>query len=230
MMMPVPSGPPAPARSVPGVVPRTVPRSPTGSVPGIVPRVPPEAPAPAAEREARAPGPVPPVVPRIGVDHRAPRSEHRGDVLGFHPHLVAHDHDVVKRRVVGRHVVEGRTVAGIDVARRHLVGRRLESAQAARVSAFIVVGQHALVRICVRRAVFVIAILRGSGLRLGDPRLPFGPAGFGGSALRLGLGLLPAGDLRAVMHGVEIVGSIPRRGVVSRRAACEACGQDDGSE
>ena len=57
------------------------------------------------------------------------------------------------------------------------------------------------------------------------------PAAVSGAlALRLGLGLLPAGDLRAVMHGVEIVGSIPRRGVVSRRAACEACGQDDGSE
>ena len=225
----VPSGPPAPSGMVPGIVPRAVPRSPR-AVPGIVPRIPSEAPAPAADREAGPPRTVPAPVPRIAVDHRSPRSEHRRNVLGFDPHLVARDHDVVERRIIGRSVAERAAVTRVEVARRHLVARRLEAAQTARIGAFVVVGQHALIGIRIRSLIFVIVVLGSRGLRLGDLRLPFGPAGFGGSTLRLGLGLLPAGDLRLVMHGVEVVGGISRRSVICRRAAGQTGGEQDGSD
>ena len=210
----VPSGPPAPS----------------GPVPGIVPRIPSETPSPAADREAGPPRTVPAPVPRIAVDHRSPRAEHRRNVLGLNPYLVARDHDVVERRIISRSVVERAAVTCVEIARRHFIARRLEAAQTARIGAFVVVGQHALVRIRIRSLVFVIVILGSRGLRLGDLRLPFGPAGFGGSTLRLGLGLLPAGDLRLVMHGVKVVGGVPRRGVICRRAAGQTGGQQDGSD
>ena len=223
--MVMPTGPPAPAGSPPGIVPRAVPPC----VPGPVPGVPAEAPAPAADRERRPPRPAPAVIPRIEQHDRSPpRSEHRSDVLGLDPHLVTHDDDVVESRIVGRGIGEGRTVAGIDVARRHPVGRRLEAPQAARIGALVVIGQDALVRIRIGTPVFVVVIFCRSGLGLGDPGLPLGSARLGFSLLGFGLGLLFACDLRAVVLNIQVVAGIPRRGVICRRAACETRSRDDG--
>ena len=57
-----------------------------------------------------APTPIwicPIVVPRIGRHyHSAPRAEHRGYIFRLDPYLVARDHDVVERRVIGRRIEE----------------------------------------------------------------------------------------------------------------------------
>ncbi len=213
--MTVPAGPP----------PRVVPR--------IVPCVPAEAPAPAADREAGPEGVVgivvPAVVPRA-VGRAAPRAEHRGDVLGFDPHFVARDDDVVEGRIVGRGVGEGAAVAEVEVTRRHAVGGRLEAAQAACVGAFVVVGQDAPVGIRLRGAVFVVFSLRGRGLRFGQPCLPLGLAGLGGDSLGFGLGLLPAGDLRLVVDGVEVIRSISRACPVGRRTSRRAGDEQQASD
>ena len=227
MRVAVPAGTPAPRRPppriVPGAVPRTVPRA----VPGTVPRVPAETPAPTADREGQS-GRTPAVIPRIEEDDGPPpRTEHGGNVFGLDPHLVAHHDHVIEGRIVGGNVIERPAVTGVDIARGHVVRRRLEAAQPAGIGALVIVGQHAPVGIGV---VFVISVFGGCGLGFGQPGLPFGAARFGRGLARLGLRLLLTGDLRPVVQGIEVVGGVSRRGVIGRRTARKPRGRQEGPD
>ena len=113
----------------------------------VVPRVVGEAPRRVVEGIVEACTPA--VVPRRVDEHRgvgcAPRSEHRGDVLGLNPHLRARHHHVVERGVVGRDVETAVAVAQIEVARRHIVGERLEAAQTTCVGTLVRVSQKTVI-------------------------------------------------------------------------------------
>ncbi len=150
----------------------------------------------------------------------APIPEHRGDVFGFHPYFVAHYHHVVKRRVVSLGVPSRVRKSQVIIARRHFIGRRLETPKPALVSTFVVGHEYFIVGICRLFVYNFHLVCFGSGYhgaQFGCTRLGFGLRG-------LGFQPLPLCDGYPVMRTVKVVPHSGGRGVRSSGTACRQHG------